>query len=163
MSVNAMVQGAEMPRNRRKSFGNWVVLPVLILLFAAVYLALFSPVISWALGGGTLGTFTAQALDCHHGCSWFGEFTSSDHRMTVQNVVFVNVNKLPNIKAGTAIPAVDVTSALTHGSAYPRHPTLSEILSSPLLVPVLLGLLPIILFMLWVWTVPIRSWRRKAA
>jgi hypothetical protein len=157
-----MVQGAEMP-TRRKSFGNWVVLPVLILLFAALYLALFSSVISWALGGGTQGTFTAQALDCHHGCSWFGEFTSTDHKMPVLNVVFVNVNRRPNIKAGTVIPVVDITSALTHGSAYPRHPTLSDIISSPLLVVVLLGFLPIILSMLWIWTVPIRYWRRKAA
>src|ERR1700683_4003723 len=152
-----------MPVNGRKSFGNWVVLPVLILLFAAVYLALFSPVISWALGRGTQGTFTARALDCYHGCHWFGEFTSTDRRMTVRNVEFVNAYRQPNIRAGTVIPVVDITSALTHGSAYPGHPTLSEVLSSSVLVAILLGFLAFFFFMLWIGTVPFRWWRRKAA
>jgi hypothetical protein len=145
---------------RQSGIGGWVVMPILILLFAAVYLALFSPVIGWALGGGTPGTFTAQFMDCHHGCAWFGEFRSGDQKLSVQNAQFVNVNRMPGIRAGTVIRVVDISSPLDHGDAYPRHPALRDLFASPLLIAVLLGLLPVILFLLWIWTVPLRYCRR---
>ena len=147
---------------RRKRAAHWVVMPILILLFAAVYLALFSAPISWMLGRGTQGTFVARDLDCHKGCAWFGDFTGASRNVVLRDVRFANVNGLPNIKAGTVIPATDISSGLYHGVAYPRHLTPHGILSPSILVVVILGLLPIILLLLWIRTVPFRYWRRNA-
>jgi hypothetical protein len=150
------------PRLReRKPVGNWVVLPILILLFAGMYLALFSPFISWMLGGGTQGVFVAQYLDCDKGCAWFGDFTSANGQVVLQDVRLANINDLPNLKKGTVIPVTDISSALFHGTAYPRRLTPRDFLSPSILVAILLGVLPVVLFLLWIWTVPFRYWRRK--
>jgi hypothetical protein len=146
----------------RKSVGRWVVMPTLILLFAAVYLALFSPLITWMLGGGSQGIFIARDLDCHKGCAWFGDFTGANRKVVLQDVRFANVNALTNLKTGTVIPATDISSGLYHGVAYPRHVTARGILSPSILVVVILGLLPIILLLLWIRTVPFGYWRGKA-
>jgi hypothetical protein len=162
MNGNLEDRGTTMQPAVRKSVGRWVVMPILILLLAAVYLALFSPVIAWMLGGGSQGTFIARDLDCHKGCAWFGDFTGASRNVVLRDVRFANVNGLPNIKAGTVIPATDISSGLYHGVAYPRHLTPHGILSPSILVVVILGLLPIILLLLWIRTVPFRYWRRNA-
>ena len=147
---------------RRKRAAHWVVMPILILLFAAVYLALFSAPISWMLGRGTQGTFVARDLDCHKGCAWFGDFTSANRVLVLRDVRLADVSEPPDMKAGTAIPVVDVSSTLYHGVVYPRQVTTRDILAPSVLVALLLGLLPVILFLSWIWAVPIRYWRRKA-
>ncbi len=147
---------------RRKLAAHWVVMPLLILLFAAAYLALFSAPISWLLGEGTQGTFVARDLDCHKGCAWIGDFTSASRTLVLRDVRLAGVSEPPGIKTGTAIPVVDISSALYHGVAYPRQVTARGILSPSVLVALLLGLLPVILFLSWIWAVPIRYWHRKA-
>jgi hypothetical protein len=156
-------QAAAIRPGGRKPVGSWLVMPLLILLFAGIYLALFSPVIAWMLGGGTQGTFVAQSLDCHHGCAWFGRFTSINGKITLQDVRFANLNDLPDIQKGTTVPVADVSSVLYHGVAYPRSLTARDFLSPAVLVAALLGLLPVILLVLWIWTVPLRYWRYRAA
>jgi hypothetical protein len=72
------------------------------------------------------------------------------------------VSEPPGIRIGTAIPVVDISSALYHGVVYPRQVTTRDILAPSVLVALLLGLLPVILFLSWIWAAPIRYWRRKA-
>jgi hypothetical protein len=146
---------------RRKLAVSWVVMPILILLFAAVYLALFSAPLTWLLGGGTQGTFVARSLNCHKGCAWFGDFSSANRALVLRDVRLADVSEPPSIKIGTAIPVVDISSTLYHGVVYPRHVTASDIRSPSVLVALLLGLLPVILLLSWIWAVPIRYWRRK--
>jgi hypothetical protein len=135
-------------------------MPLLILLFAGVYLALFSPVITWMLGGGTQGIFVAQDLDCHKGCAWYGDFTSANGKVVLQDVRLANLNDLRGIKAGTDIQVTGVSSALFHGTAYPGKFTARDLRSSSILVVILVGLLPVVLLLAWIWTVPVRYWRR---
>ena len=159
---NVKDSAAAMRPARRKLAARWVAMPVLILLFAAVYLTLFSAPISWLLGEGTQGTFVARDLDCHKGCAWFGDFTSANRALVLQDVRLADVSEPPDIRAGTAIAVVDISSALYHGVVYPRHVTTRDILAPSVLVALLLGLLPVILFLSWIWAVPIRYWRGKA-
>jgi hypothetical protein len=156
MTRNTRDRRATMRPTRRTLAANWVVMPILILLFAAVYLALFSPLISWMLGGGIQGTFVARDLDCHKGCAWFGDFTSANRTVVLQDVRLAQVNEPPSIKIGAAIPVVDISSALNHGVVYPRHVTARDILSPSVLVALLLGLLPVTLLLLWLRAVPLR-------
>ena len=136
-------------------------MPALIVTFSAVFAVLFSPVISWALGKGTPGIFVAQSVDCHHGCAWFGEFISSHRGVVIDDVRYADAGGVPEIKAGATIPVVDVSSALFHGVAYPRYATARDILWPSIWPIALLGLLPFILLMIWVWTVPVRYCRRN--
>jgi len=147
----------------QKAVGNWVVMPALILLFAVVYLALFSPLISWIAGGGNQGIFVARELDCHKGCAWFGDFTGTNQPGVLRDVRFANLSDQPGITKGTAIPVMDISSVLFHGVAYPRPATSRDFLSPAVLVVALLGLVPVILLLLWIWTVPLRHRRAKAA
>jgi hypothetical protein len=156
-------QRAKVGLSERKPVGNWVVMPILILLFAGVYLALFSPLITWMLGEGTQGTFVARNLDCQKGCAWFGDFTSANRKIVLQDVRFANINDLPNIRTGTVIPVTDISSVLYNHAAYPRLVTPRDFRSPSVLVAVLVGFVPIVLLLLWIWTVPVRYWRRKAA
>jgi hypothetical protein len=146
----------------RKRIGNWLVMPLLILLFSGAYLALFSPLIAWMAGGGVQGTFVARYLDCQKGCAWYGDFTSASRRVVLQNVRFANLDDRPGIKKGTAIPVTDISSVLYHGVAYPREASPRDFLAPPVLVVVLLGLVPVVLLLSWIWTVPLRYWRAKA-
>jgi hypothetical protein len=148
---------------RRGLVGNWVVMPLLILLFSGAYLALFSPLIAWMAGDGARGTFVARYLDCQKGCAWYGDFTSSSRRVVLQDVRFANLNDVPGIKKGTAVPVTDISSVLYHGVAYPRDASPRDFLAPPVLVVLLLGLVPVVLLLSWIWTVPFRYWRVKAA
>ena len=102
--------------------GAWVFTPVLILALAGLLAAVVSPAISWALGAGTPGIFTVRFLDCHKGCAWIGEFTSSDHKMTEQDVQLVTFYKLAKLKPGDNVDVIDVSS-IYGNSAYPGRPT----------------------------------------
>ena len=96
------------PGRRRPSMTAWFLTPVVILLFAALFAVFFSPVVGWALGGGTPGIFVARDVDCHHGCHWFGDFMSSDRRLAVRDVQYAG--NAPGMKAGTVIGVKDINS-----------------------------------------------------
>lgn len=113
-------------------------------------------------GQGTQGTFVARDLDCHKGCAWFGDFASANRTLVLRDVRLADVSEPPDLKAGTAIAVVDISSVLYHGVVYPRQVSTRAILAPSVLVALLLGLLPVILFLSWLWAVPIRYWRRKA-
>lgn len=152
-------QGTWRPSIWQTPIGAWVIMPISILLFAAIFAAFFSPVISWALGDGTPGIFVARFVDCHHGCAWVGEFLSSDRRAVAENVQLVNSGSLPRLKAGATVSVVDVDSPLFGNTAYPGHATLSDILWKSIWPAELLALLLLLVFARWIWTVPIRYWR----
>jgi hypothetical protein len=160
---NVKDQARALRRAGRKPVGNWLIMPVLILLFAAVYLALFSPLISWITGGGTQGIFVARELNCHKGCAWFGDFTGTNQAAVLRDVRFANLSDRPGITKGTAIPVTDISSVLFHGVAYPRPASRHDLLSPPVLVAALLGLVPVILLLSWIWTVPFRYWRARGS
>jgi hypothetical protein len=137
----------------------WLLMPGLMLLLAVIFVTYFSPVISWALGEGTPGFFVARDVDCHHGCHWFGEFLSPDHAVALRNIQYAG--NAPAIKAGAVIPVVHVDSALFSNIAYPRHATLRDLLWVSVWPALVLALLLFLMFVRWVWTVPVRYWRRR--
>jgi len=145
------------PGRRRPSMTAWFLTPVVILVFAAVFAVFFSPVIGWALGGGTPGIFVARDVDCHHGCHWFGDFMSSDRRLAVRDVQYAG--NAPGMKAGTVIGVKDINSALFRNIVFPRHAALRDILWISIWPEAVLALLLLLIFARWIWTVPVRYWR----
>jgi hypothetical protein len=148
---------------QRPAAGTWIGIPVFILLFSAVFAALFSPVVSWARGDGTRGTFVARFEDCHKGCAWIGDFVNPDRKIAAQDVRYVNTAGLPRMKAGTSIPAVDVSSVLFGNTAYPGRPALRDALWPSVLPAEVLALAIVLMFVRWVWVAPVRYWRWRAA
>jgi hypothetical protein len=149
-------------KRRRRRVDAWVFTPVLILALAGLLAAFVSPAISWALGAGTPGIFTVRFLDCHKGCAWIGEFTSTDRKMTEQDVQLVTFYKLAKLKPGDNVHVVDVSS-IYGNSAYPGSPNLRNILSFwPFEI---MALLLLVFFLRWIWTVPVRyfRWRLSGA
>jgi hypothetical protein len=138
-------------------------MPVLILLFSAAFAALYSPLISWAAGDGTKGLFIARFEDCHKGCAWIGEFASPDHKVVAQDVRYVNTDGLPALKAGTIIPAVNVSSPLFGNTAYPGHAALRDVLWPAVLPAEVLAVLVLFMFVMWVRVAPVRYWRWRQA
>lgn len=150
-------------RGRRPTTGAWIAMPLLIAAFAAVFAALFSPLISWALGHGSKGTFVARFEDCHKGCAWIGDFISSEHKVVAHDVRYVNAAGLPDMRAGTAMPAVDVSSALFGDTAYPGRVTLRDALWPAVLPAEALAVVVVLMFAGWIWVAPVRYWRWRTA
>jgi hypothetical protein len=144
--------------------GAWVFTPVLLLALAGLLVAFVSPAISWALGAGTPGVFTVRILDCHKGCAWIGEFTSSDRLKVAQDVQLVTFDGLPKLKPGDTVHVIDVSS-IYGNSAYPRRPTIRNILSISFWPFEIMALLLVFFFLRWIWTVPVRyfRWRLSGA
>jgi hypothetical protein len=143
---------------------TWVFVPLLILALAALLAVVASPVISWVLGEGTPGIFVARLLDCDKGCAWFGEFTSSDHKIVVQHVQLVALNGLPELKRGATVHVVYVHS-LYGKAAYPGRATIHDMLAKSIWPFAVLALGLLLVFLRWIWTVPVRyvRWRLGGA
>jgi hypothetical protein len=141
-------------RDRQRSVRGLLALPVTLLIFCALLIAYVSPVIRWALGEGTPGVFTAQSYDCRHGCHWFGEFTSSGGGVTVPHVALAALGRPGEVSAGATVPVARVSSVLSDGTVYPRHPELRDLRSSavwPFLVLILVVLLALARS---IWVIP---------
>lgn len=149
------------PARQRAPMTAWVLTPLLLLILSALFVALFSPVISWALGDSSPGIFIAHDLDCHHGCAWFGEFKfiGTGHTKALQNVRYAG--NTPAISAGTRIPAAHIHSALFTNLAYPRQPAARDLLWTSVWPVEALALILLLMLVRWAWTVPIRYWRRR--
>jgi hypothetical protein len=138
--------------------GAWVFTPVLILALAGLLAAFVSPSISWALGAGTPGIFVVRFLDCHKGCAWIGQFTSSDRKMVEQDVQLITFNGLPKLKPGDTVRVIDISSIYGY-SAYPGRPKIRNVLSISFWPFEIMALLLLFFFLRWIWTVPVRYFR----
>jgi hypothetical protein len=149
------------PATPQQPNGVWIFIPALAVVLGAIFLVLFSPFISWALGGGTHGVFVARFVDCHKGCAWIGNFDPADHSPVLHDVPYVDTSTdgLPGLKTGERLAAVDISSKLFGNTAYSSRPQLGDILHPAVWPILLLALVMLAAFLAWVWRVPVRYWR----
>jgi hypothetical protein len=146
-------------RGRQQSLPGLLALPVTLLIFGALLVVFVSPVISWALGEGTPGVFTARSYDCRHGCHWSGEFTSSGGALTVPHVTLASLGRPGTMHAGATIPVMRISSVLSESTVYPRHPELRDLRSSAIWPFLALALVVLLALVRSIWVIPGRRRR----